>query len=56
MKNVSGRNCRENENTHFIFNILFSDNRAFYDIAWKNKVRAGQATDETAHALCMQDN
>ena len=29
---------RENQNTHFIFNNVFPDNRAVYDIIWKNIV------------------
>ena len=35
MKNVSDKSCRENQNTHFMFNNFVSKNRAFYEIAWK---------------------
>ena len=36
MRNVSGRSCRENRNTHFVF-----ENLAFYEIMWKNTVEQG---------------
>ena len=38
MRNISGKSCRENQNTHFMFNNFSSENRAFYEIAWKNIV------------------
>ena len=39
-----------------MFNNLFSENHAFYEIMWKNMVRAVQATDgNMAHAHCMMD-
>jgi hypothetical protein len=40
MRNVSDKSCKENENTHFMFsNIIFSfENRAVYEIMWKNFV------------------
>jgi len=37
MKNVSDKFCRGNGNT-FLFNTFFSDNRAVYEIMWKNMV------------------
>jgi hypothetical protein len=30
--------CSENENTRFMFNKSFSENRAVYEIMWKNMV------------------
>ena len=40
-----------------MFSDFFPENRAGYEIKWKNTVRARQATDDDmAHALCMQDN
>jgi hypothetical protein len=55
MRNVSDKNCRENQNTHFMYNNFF----------WKlcqlqNNVekycRAGQATDDkTMQMHCMLD-
>jgi hypothetical protein len=39
-----------------MFNNVFS-NPHFYDIMWKKKCRAGQATDgNIAHVHCMLDN
>ena len=38
MGNVSGKSCRENQNTHFIFNSIFLENCAVYEIMWKNTV------------------
>jgi hypothetical protein len=36
MRTVLGKSCRENQNTYFIFNIFFSENRAFYEIMWND--------------------
>jgi len=41
MKNVSDKN-----ETHILFSIPFFENRAVYEIMWKNSVRAEQATDK----------
>ena len=38
IRNVLGKSCRENQNTHFIFNNFFFENRAVYEIMSKNKV------------------
>jgi hypothetical protein len=40
MGNVSGKSCRENQNTQFIFNNFFFENLAAYDIMWKNIVES----------------
>jgi len=43
MKNVSDKSCRENQNTHFIFNnFFFPENRVVYEIMWKNIVQPGR--------------
>jgi len=42
MRNVSDKLCRENQNTHFMFNIIFSENRAVHEIMWKNIVQLGR--------------
>ena len=57
MKNVSDKNCRENQNTHFMFNNIFLENRTVYEIMWKNIVEPGrpQMTDNMTHAQCMLD-
>ena len=39
MRNVSDKSCRENQNTHFIINNIFPENRAVYEITWKNTVQ-----------------
>jgi len=44
MNNVSNKSCRENRNTHFMFDNIyiyiyiytFFENRAVYEIMWKN--------------------
>ena len=38
MRNVSDKRCRDNPNTHFVFNKFFSENYAVYEIMWKNMV------------------
>ena len=39
MKNVSHKSCRENRNTHFVFNkFFFSKIAPFCEIMWKNIV------------------
>jgi hypothetical protein len=43
----------EKRNTHFVSNNFFSDNRAFYEIMWKNIVEPGRP--QMAHAHCMLD-
>ena len=44
MRNVSDKNCGENQNAHFSFNTFFL-NRAFYESMWKSMVEE-QATDD----------
>jgi hypothetical protein len=41
MSNVSDESCRQNSNTHFLFNNFVSENRAIHDIMWKNIVERG---------------
>jgi hypothetical protein len=38
MRSISEEYCRENQNTHVMFNKLFLENPAVYDIMWKNMV------------------
>jgi len=35
MKNVSDKSFRETRSTHFVFNNFFFENRAIYEIIWK---------------------
>jgi hypothetical protein len=57
MKNISDKNCKENQNTSFVFNkLFFPENRAIYGIMWKKNASARQATDDNfAHAICVLD-
>ena len=38
IKNASDESCRENKNTHFMFNNYFIEIRAVYEIMWKDVV------------------
>jgi hypothetical protein len=35
MRHISDKSCTENQNTHFMFNNFFPENRAVYEIMWK---------------------
>ena len=39
MRNVSNKICKENQNTYFMFNTFFFENRAVYEIMWKNIIQ-----------------
>ena len=56
MRNISDKSCRENRNTHFMFNKFFVlENLDIYEIMWKN-IRTRRAADYTmAHGYCMLD-
>ena len=55
MRNVSDESCRENQNTHFVFNNFF-ENRAFFLDNMEKYCIAGQVTDDnTTHANCKPD-
>jgi hypothetical protein len=43
-KNISDKSCRENQNTHFMFNKCYPENRAVYETVWKKYGKAGQET------------
>jgi hypothetical protein len=59
MRNISDKNCRENQNTHnMLKNIFFRKSCRLWDNV-DNYGRARQNTDDeynTAHAICMLDN
>jgi hypothetical protein len=43
MRNVSDKNCRENQTTHFMCNnFFFVYNHAVYGVMWKNTVEPGR--------------
>jgi len=39
MRNVTDKGCTENQNTPFIFKKPLKENRAVYEIMWKNMVQ-----------------
>ena len=45
MRNVSDKIVQKIK-THIFYSTTFSENRAIYEITWKNYGRAGQATDD----------
>jgi hypothetical protein len=61
MRNVSDERCRENQNTHFVFNnIFFFENRAICEIMGKYD-RDREGTEENVierrkDAICMPYN
>jgi hypothetical protein len=38
IRHISSRICREGQNTHSVFNNFFFENRAVFEITWKNLV------------------
>ena len=59
MRNVSGKSCRENQNTRFVFNnfCFFFENHAVYEVTWKNiaELDGHRCQYNNAHGLCMLD-
>jgi hypothetical protein len=55
MTDVSDEISRKIQNTHFMSNNLIFENRAVYEIMWKNIVESGRPDDITAHAHCTLD-
>jgi len=55
MRNFTDETCRENQNTHFIFDNFFPENRAVCDNVEKY-CTTGQATDDNmTQVLCVLD-
>jgi len=51
------RQFTEKPNTRFMFKQIFSENRAVYEIMWKNNVQPDRPKDDNmAHALCVLGN
>jgi hypothetical protein len=57
-RNVLNKICRENQNTRFMPSNIFSENRAVYEIIWKNMLHpeGHRRKYNTAHALSVHDN
>jgi hypothetical protein len=52
MRNISNINCRENQNTGFIFNNFPPENRAVYEIMWRKLVESERPQMTTQHGAC----
>ena len=52
MRYFSDKRCTENENTHFILNIIFSENLAVYEIMWKNMVQEDRPQMTIKYGAC----
>jgi hypothetical protein len=52
MLHVSGKNCRKNQNIYITLNILFSQNRAVYEIMCKNFVKLERPEMAILHGEC----
>jgi len=39
MKNISDKICRRKQHTYYMFNNFYPENRAVYEIMWKNIVQ-----------------
>jgi hypothetical protein len=43
MRNVLGKSCRKNQTArNMVNNFFFPENRAVYDMLWKNMVQPGR--------------
>ena len=43
MRNISDKNCTQNQNTYFMFNKFFPENRAVYEVISKKYGGAREA-------------
>jgi hypothetical protein len=41
-RNISDKGCTENQNTRFTYNNFYFENRAVYEITWKNILEPGR--------------
>jgi len=55
MRNILDRSYIENQNTRFVFKHVSFENRAVFQIMWKNILDPGRTHDNTMHAHCMLD-
>jgi len=46
------KSCKENQNTHFMFNTFCSGNCAVYEIMWKNAVEPDKSQMTTYYGAC----
>jgi len=52
--NVSDKNCRENQNTHFMFSFFFFKSCCLWDNV-ENNLQLNNPDDNMAHVYCMLD-
>ena len=52
MRNVSDRNCRDSQNTHFVFNNFFSEYHTAYEIMWENIVQLDRPLMMMQYGVC----
>jgi hypothetical protein len=52
IRNVSDKSCRENQNTHFVFSIFFSEKRAVCGVMWENIVEGGRPQMTIQYGAC----
>ena len=55
IRNVSNKNCKENQNTHFMFSNFLSENRSVYEIMSKNVVEPERPQIIRRMPCCMLD-
>jgi hypothetical protein len=55
MKKVSGESCSGNQDTNFVFINFFLENRAVYEVMWKNTVQSDrpQMTIRRVRTACL---
>jgi hypothetical protein len=53
---ISDKNCRENQHIHIFCSMPFFENRAVYEIMWKNTVEPDRTHGNMAHAHCILYN
>ena len=56
MRNVSDKCCRENQNTHFVFNNVFPEIVPFMGKVEKYGTVRQATADNMVHANCVLDN
>jgi len=52
IRNISHKICTENLNIHFMFNDSFPENRAVYEIMWKNMVQPDRPQMKMQYGTC----
>ena len=51
-RNVLDKNFRENQNIYFKFNTFSPENRAVYEIMWKNRIQPDRQGIITQYGAC----